>query len=73
MQKWRLSQHYAIPFWGLYNIYKILTAPNGTKFTICQVIMSIKLVKDLITLLFVHWYRAKALISEYSLIMRINS
>ena len=34
MQKWRLSQHHSIPFWSLDNIYKILTAPDGTKFTI---------------------------------------
>ena len=53
MQKWRLSQHHSIPFKGLDDIYNILTAPNGTQFTICQVIMSIKLVEDLITLLFV--------------------
>ena len=53
MQKWRLEQHHSIPFWGLDNIYKILTSPNGTKFTICQVIMSIKLVEDLITPLFI--------------------
>ena len=53
IQKWLLSQYHLIPFCGLHNIYKILTTPNGTKFTICQVIMSIKLVEDLITLLFV--------------------
>ena len=43
MQKWRLSQHHSIPFKGLDDIYNILTAPNGTQFTICQVIMSIKI------------------------------
>ena len=52
MQKWCLSQHHSVPVWGLDNIYKILTAPNGTKFTIYQVIMSIKFVEDLITPLF---------------------
>ena len=50
MQKWRLEQHHSIPFWGL---YKILTAPNGFEFTLCQVVMSIKLGVDYITPLFV--------------------
>ena len=53
IQKWRLAQHHSIPFWGLDNIYKHLTAPNGFKFTICQVVVSIKLVEDLITPLFI--------------------
>ena len=53
MQKWRLLQHHSIPFRGLDNIHKILTAPNRTKVTIYQVIMSIKLVKGLITPLFI--------------------
>ena len=53
MQKWRLEQHHSIPFWGLDNIYKILTAPNGFEFTHCQVVMSIKLGVDYITPLFV--------------------
>ena len=35
MQKWRLLQHDSVPFWRLDNIHKILTAPNGTQFTIC--------------------------------------
>ena len=53
MQKWCLKQHYSIPFWGLDNIYKILITPNGFKFTICQVISSIKLVVDYIAPLFI--------------------
>ena len=53
MHKCHLDQHHPIPFLGLDNIYKILIAPNGAKFTICQVIMSTKSVQDLITPLFV--------------------
>ena len=53
MQKWRLLQYHSIPFWGLHNIYKNQTAPNGTQLTICQVIKFIKLVEDHITPLFV--------------------
>ena len=53
MQKWCLEQHHSIPFWGLDNIYKILIAPNGFKFTIYQVVMSIKSVVDYITPLFI--------------------
>ena len=46
-------RHHSIPFWGIHNIYRVLTAPNGAKFTICQVIMSTKCSHDLITPLFV--------------------
>ena len=53
MHKWHLDQHHPITFWGLDNIYKILTTPNGAKFTICQIIISTKSVQDLITPLFV--------------------
>ena len=53
MHKWRLEQHHTVPFWGLDNIYKALTAPNGAEFTICQVIISIKTVENLIPPLFV--------------------
>ena len=53
MHKWRLDQHYTVPFWDLDNIYKVLAAPNGAEFTICQVIMLIKTVENLITPLFV--------------------
>ena len=52
MHKWRLEQHHTIPFWGLDNIYKVLTSPNGAEFAICQVIMSIKTVENLITPLY---------------------
>ena len=52
MQKWRLEQHHSIPFWGLDDIYKILTAPNGFEFTLCQLVMSIKLGLEYITPLF---------------------
>ena len=38
--------------WGLKDIYKVLTAPNGHEFTICQVIMSTKCSYVYITPLF---------------------
>ena len=53
MHKWRLEQYHSISFWGLDDIYKILKAPNGFEFTLCQVVMSIKLGVDYITPLFV--------------------
>ena len=37
---------------GLVNIYQVLTVPHGTEFTICQVIMYIKPVQDLISPLY---------------------
>ena len=40
-------------FTGFSNIYQVLTAPNGAKFTRCQVIMSIKCRDDFITPMFV--------------------
>ena len=43
MHKWHLQQHHPIPFWGLDNIYKIFKAPNSFEFTLCQVVMSIRL------------------------------
>ena len=49
MQQFTLDWHHSIPFWGLGNIYQILTAPNGTEFSICQVIMSIKSAQDFIS------------------------
>ena len=51
--KWHLQQHHPIPFWGLNDIYKILKAPNDFEFTLCQVVMSIKLGIDYVTPLFV--------------------
>ena len=48
-----MQQHHPIPFWGLDDIYKALKAPNGFKFTLCQVVMSIKSGVDYITPLFV--------------------
>ena len=53
MQRWRLEQHHSIPFRGLDDIFRILKAPNGFKFTLCQVVMSIKSGVDYITPLFV--------------------
>ena len=53
MHQWHHDQHHSIPFWGLDNIYKILTAPNGTEFTICQVVMLTKPRQDFVTPLFV--------------------
>ena len=53
MHQWHQDQHHSIPFWGLDNIYKILTAPNGVEFTICQVVMLTKCSHDLATPLFV--------------------
>ena len=38
--------------WGVVNIYLALTAPNGTVFTICQVIMAIKSIENLSSPLF---------------------
>ena len=46
MQQWILQQYHSIPFWDLGNIYRVLIAPNGHKFTICQVIMSTKFIQD---------------------------
>ena len=53
MHQWYQERHYPITFRGFYNIYKVLTAPNGTEFTICQVIMSTKCSNDLIIPLFI--------------------
>ena len=53
MHQWYQEQHYPITFHGFHNIYKVLTAPYGAEFTICQVIMSTKCSDDLITPLFV--------------------
>ena len=53
IHQWYQQQHCTIKFWGFHNIYKVLTAPNGAEFTICQVIMSTKCSNDLITPLFV--------------------
>ena len=52
MQKWRLEQHHSIPFCGLDDIYKILKAPNGFEFTLCQVVVTIKSGVHYITSLF---------------------
>ena len=39
--------------WGFDHVYRVLTAPNGHEFTICQVIMSTKCSFDFITPLFI--------------------
>ena len=49
---WNQNDHYPIIMSGLRDIYMILTAPNGHKFTICQVIMLTKCSFDYITPLF---------------------
>ena len=49
---WNQKNHHAISMWGFNNIYRVLTAPNGHQFTICQVIMSTKCSFDYITPLF---------------------
>ena len=41
-QQYALERHNPIRVWGTLNIYLPLTAPNGSIFTICQVIMIIK-------------------------------
>ena len=50
---WYQARHHGVPFTGFSNIHKILEAPNGTKFTLCQVIMSTKCSDDFITPMFV--------------------
>ena len=58
IQQWALEQHHSIPFWGLVNIYKVLTVPNGHGFTIRQVIMSTKFVHAYIYPLFIGVYQS---------------
>ena len=53
MHQWYQQRHHTIKYWGFHNICKVLTAPNDTEFTICEVIMSTKCSDDLITPLFV--------------------
>ena len=50
---WNKQNHHPISMWGFNDIYRVLTAPNGHQFTICQVIMSTKCSFDYITLLFI--------------------
>ena len=52
LHSWNQKNHHATSMWGFKDVYKILTAPNGHEFTICQVIMSIKYSYDYITPLF---------------------
>ena len=52
LHAWNQKNHHATSMWGLKDVYKVLTAPNGHKFTICQVIMSTKCSYDYITPLF---------------------
>ena len=51
-QRHALERHHKITVWGVENIYLPLTAPNDTVFTICQVIMAIKLIENLNSPLF---------------------
>ena len=53
MHQWHQDQHHSIPFWGLDNIYKILTTSNGAEFTIRQVVITTKCSHNLVTPLFV--------------------
>jgi len=48
MKQFALDCHHAIIVWGIVNIYQVLTTPKGTIFTLCQVVMSIKSVQNLI-------------------------
>ena len=52
LHSWNQKNHHATSMWGLKDIYKVLTAPNGHEFTMCQVIMSTKCSYDYITPLF---------------------
>ena len=49
---WNQASHHPVVMEGFTDIYRVLTAPNGHKFTICQVIMSTKCSFDYITPLF---------------------
>ena len=52
MQQFALDRHHSIIVWGIVNIYQVPTAPNGTTFTLYQVVMSIKSVQNLNSPLF---------------------
>ena len=52
LHSWNQKNHNATTMWGLKDVYKVLTAPNGHTFTICQVIMTTKCSYDYITPLF---------------------
>ena len=52
LHSWNQKNHHATTMWGLKDVYKVLTAPNGHTFTICQVIMTTKCSYDYITPLF---------------------
>ena len=50
--RWSQERHHAIKFIGFSNVYQVLVAPNGDRFTLCQVIMSIKCKDDFISPMF---------------------
>ena len=52
LHSWNQKNHHATSMWGFNDVYRVLTAPNGHEFTICQVIMSTKCSFDFITPLF---------------------
>ena len=52
MQQYALERHHPIQVWGIVNICQVLIAPNCTIFTLCQVVMSIKSIQNLISPLF---------------------
>ena len=49
LHSWNQKNHHTTFMWGLKDIYMVLIAPNGNKFTICQVFMSTKCSFDFIT------------------------
>ena len=52
LHSWNQNHHHATSMWGLKDVYKVLTAPNGHEFTIYQVVMSTKCSYNYITPLF---------------------
>ena len=51
--KWSQERHHPIQFIGFSNIYQVLIAPNGDRFSLCQVIMSVKCKDDFISPMFI--------------------
>ena len=52
LHSWNQKNHNSTVMWGLKYVHKVLTAPNGHKFTICQVIMTTKCAYNYLTPLF---------------------
>ena len=51
--KWSQARQHLIKFIGFTNVYQPLTAPNGDRFSPCQVIMSVKCKDDYISPMFI--------------------